>query len=58
MQDQRSTWEKIEDDEPDWLFMWGWGAMNPTAVKGAADDRLPDGSLHRRVVVRQRVGRP
>ena len=23
MQDQRSTWEKIEDDEPDWLFMWG-----------------------------------
>lgn len=41
MQDQRSTWEKIEDDEPDWLFMWGWGAMNPTAVKGAADVDYP-----------------
>lgn len=41
MQDQRSTWEKIEDDEPDWLFMWGWGAMNPTAVKGAADVDFP-----------------
>ena len=41
MQDQRSTWEKIDDDEPDWLFMWGWGAMNPTAVKGAADVDYP-----------------
>lgn len=41
MQDQRSTWEKIEDDEPDWLFMWGWGAMNPTAVKGAVDVDYP-----------------
>ena len=41
MQDQRSTWEKIEDDEPDWLFMWGWGAMNPTAVKGAVDIDYP-----------------
>ena len=41
MQDQRSTWEKIEDDEPDWLFMWGWGAMNPTAIKGAIDVDYP-----------------
>ena len=41
MQDQRTTWEKIEDEEPDWLFMWGWGAMNPTAVKGAADVDYP-----------------
>jgi len=41
MQDQRSTWEKIEDDEPDWLMMWGWGAMNPTAVKGAVDVDYP-----------------
>ena len=41
MQDQRSTWEKIDSDEPDWLFMWGWGAMNPTAVKGAVDVDYP-----------------
>ncbi len=41
MQDQRSTWEKIDSDEPDWLFMWGWGAMNPTAVKGAVDVDFP-----------------
>ncbi|MGI9334220.1 MAG: ABC transporter substrate-binding protein [Gammaproteobacteria bacterium] len=41
MQDQRSTWEKIDSDEPDWLFMWGWGAMNPTAVKGAVDVEYP-----------------
>ncbi len=41
MQDQRSTWEKIEDDELDWLLMWGWGAMNPTAVKGAVDVDFP-----------------
>ncbi|RMD63138.1 MAG: ABC transporter permease [Alphaproteobacteria bacterium] len=41
MQDQRSTWEKIDDDAPDWLFMWGWGAMNPTAIKGAIDVDYP-----------------
>lgn len=41
MQDQRSVWEKIEDDEPDWLLMWGWGAMNPTAIKGAVDVDYP-----------------
>ncbi len=41
MQDQRSTWEKIDSDAPDWLFMWGWGAMNPTAVKGAVDVDYP-----------------
>lgn len=41
MQDQRTTWEKISDDEPDWLLMWGWGAMNPTAMKGAVDVDYP-----------------
>lgn len=41
MQDQRSTWEKIDSDEPDWLMMWGWGAMNPTAIKGAIDVDYP-----------------
>jgi len=41
MQDQRSTWEKIDADAPDWLMMWGWGAMNPTAVKGAVDVDFP-----------------
>ena len=41
MQDQRSTWEKIDSDAPDWLLMWGWGAMNPTAVKGAVDVDFP-----------------
>ncbi len=41
MQDQRSTWEKIEDDDLDWLLMWGWGAMNPTAMKGAVDVDFP-----------------
>ncbi len=41
MQDQRSTWEKIDDDSPDWLLMWGWGAMNPTAIKGAVNIDFP-----------------
>jgi len=26
---------------PDWMIMWGWGAMNPTAVKEAAKIRYP-----------------
>ena len=26
---------------PDWMIMWGWGAMNPTAVKEAAKNSYP-----------------
>jgi branched-chain amino acid transport system substrate-binding protein len=37
MQDQSSQWLAVRRDRPDWMLMWGWGAMNPTAVKRAAE---------------------
>jgi branched-chain amino acid transport system substrate-binding protein len=36
MQNQSSLWLNVRRDRPDWIFIQGWGAMNPTAIKEAA----------------------
>ena len=36
MQDQDLLWLDVRRDRPDWLYLQGWGAMNPTAVEEAA----------------------
>lgn len=41
MQNQGSTWLNIRRDRPNWLYLQGWGAMNPTAVKEAAKNGFP-----------------
>jgi branched-chain amino acid transport system substrate-binding protein len=41
MQDQSSQWLSVRRDRPNWMIMWGWGAMNPTAVKRAAENGYP-----------------
>lgn len=41
MQSQSSHWLTVRKERPDWMIMWGWGAMNPTAVKEAAKVRFP-----------------
>ncbi len=41
MQDQSGTWLAVRRDRPNWMIMWGWGAMNPTAVKRAAENGFP-----------------
>jgi branched-chain amino acid transport system substrate-binding protein len=41
MQNQSSTWLNVDRDQPDYMIMWGWGAMNPTAVKEAANIGFP-----------------
>lgn len=41
MQNQSSQWLNVRRDRPDWMIMWGWGAMNPTAVREAAKIRYP-----------------
>ena len=41
MQNQCSTWLNIRRDRPELDVMWGWGAMNPTAVKEAAKNSFP-----------------
>jgi branched-chain amino acid transport system substrate-binding protein len=41
MTDQKSIWLDIRRVKPEWLMMWGWGAMNPTAIKEASLIRYP-----------------
>ena len=41
MTDQKSIWLDIRRAKPDWIAMWGWGAMNPTAIKEASIIRYP-----------------
>ena len=33
MQNQTALWLDVRRDRPDWIYMQGWGAMNPTALK-------------------------
>ena len=41
MQNQSAQWLDIRRDKPDFLVMWGWGAMVPTAVKEAVKAEFP-----------------
>src|SRR4051812_10283515 len=41
MQNQSSLWLNVRRDRPDWLYLQGWGAMNPTAIKEAAKINFP-----------------
>ena len=35
MQNQSSLWLDIRRDRLDWIYLQGWGAINPTAIKEA-----------------------
>ena len=41
MQNQSGQWLNVRRDKPDYMIMWGWGAMNPTAVKEASKIGYP-----------------
>jgi branched-chain amino acid transport system substrate-binding protein len=41
MQNQTSLWLDVRRDRPDWIYLQGWGAMNPTALKEAAKVGFP-----------------
>jgi branched-chain amino acid transport system substrate-binding protein len=41
MQNQSGLWLNVRRDRPDYMIMWGWGAMNPTAVQEAAKINYP-----------------
>jgi branched-chain amino acid transport system substrate-binding protein len=41
MQNQSAQWLNVRRDKPNWMIMWGWGAMNPTAVREAARINYP-----------------
>jgi branched-chain amino acid transport system substrate-binding protein len=39
--DQKAGWLQIRQKRPNWVFMWGWGVMNSTAIKEAAAVGFP-----------------
>jgi len=44
--EQKATWLTIGRKlRPDWVFMWGWGVMNQTAIKEAANVGFPMGKF-------------
>jgi branched-chain amino acid transport system substrate-binding protein len=40
-QNQSSQWLNIRRDRPNWIYMQGFGVMNPTAVKEAVKNKYP-----------------
>jgi branched-chain amino acid transport system substrate-binding protein len=45
MQNQSALWLNVRRDRPDWIYLQGWGAMNPTAVKEAVRNGYPINKL-------------
>lgn len=41
MQNQSSQWLGVRRDRPDYMVMYGWGALNPTALKEAVKINYP-----------------
>jgi branched-chain amino acid transport system substrate-binding protein len=33
--EQKSTWLQVHQNRPDYVLLWGWGAMNSTSIKEA-----------------------
>jgi branched-chain amino acid transport system substrate-binding protein len=41
MQNQSGLWLNVRRDRPDYMIMWGWGALQPTAIKEAVKINFP-----------------
>lgn len=41
MVEQSSTWLQIRRDKPDYVLIWGWGVITPTAIKQAGSIKFP-----------------
>ncbi len=39
--EQKATWLQIRQSKPDFVFLWGWGIMNSTALKEAQATGYP-----------------
>jgi branched-chain amino acid transport system substrate-binding protein len=39
--EQKATWLQIRQQKPDYVFLWGWGVMNSTAIKEAVATGYP-----------------
>jgi len=41
MQNQTTQWQKIGEENPDFVLLWGWGTMNETALSEAVRTKFP-----------------
>jgi branched-chain amino acid transport system substrate-binding protein len=39
--EQKAAWLQVRQNRPDFVFLWGWGIMNSTAIKEASAVRYP-----------------
>jgi branched-chain amino acid transport system substrate-binding protein len=39
--EQKATWLQVRQSKPDYVFLWGWGVMNSTALKEAQATGYP-----------------
>lgn len=44
--EQRSAWLQVRQKRPDYVFLWGWGIMNSTAIKEAVAVRYPRDQMY------------
>lgn len=44
--EQKATWLQIRQQRPDYVFLWGWGVMNSTAIKEAIAVSYPRGQMY------------
>jgi branched-chain amino acid transport system substrate-binding protein len=44
--EQKAAWLQIRQQRPDYVFLWGWGVMNSTAVKEAVATGYPRDKMY------------
>ncbi|MBP6776511.1 MAG: ABC transporter substrate-binding protein [Piscinibacter sp.] len=44
--EQKATWLQIRQSRPDYVFLWGWGVMNSTALKEAVATGYPRDKMY------------
>ena len=44
--EQKATWLQIRQNRPDYVFLWGWGVMNGTALKEAQATGYPRDKMY------------
>ena len=44
--EQKATWLQIRQNRPDYVFLWGWGVMNSTAIKEALATGYPRDKMY------------
>ena len=44
--EQKATWLQMRQSKPDYVFLWGWGVMNSTALKEAQATGYPRDKMY------------